>query len=116
LRGLAADVEAAAVMPGDLPRVRPETVAELVSARRQGVGGIVAPVHGGRRGHPVLIPREAWPDIIALGPDETLRTYLRRHASQVWSVEVDDPGVHADIDTPADYQASDAGRTADDSR
>ena len=91
-------------------------MAALVNARKQGAGGIIAPVYGGRRGHPVLIPREAWPEVVALGPQDTLRTFLRRHASQIHIIEVDDPGIHADIDTPADYDSGDRGRTGDGSR
>lgn len=116
LRGLPPEVEAAGIMPGDLPRVRSSTVAALVTAWNQGARGIIAPVHGGRRGHPVLMPREAWPEVTALGPEDSLRTYLRRQASQILAVEVDDPGIHADIDTPADYDAADAGRGGNDSR
>lgn len=109
LRAMPEGIEAAAIMPGDLPGVRPATVAAILEARRQGAAGIVAPLRAGRRGHPVLLPRGIWAEVLALGPEASLRSYLRDHLSEITTVEVDDPGIHHDIDTPADYAESKAG-------
>ena len=62
------------------------------------------PVYGARRGHPVLLPRRTWPQVMALDPGESLRTYLRLHAADLRQVDVPDPGIHADIDSPEDYE------------
>jgi molybdenum cofactor cytidylyltransferase len=35
---------------------------------------------------------------------EGARSVIRKHAPQVLDVEVDDPGVLADVDTPDDYE------------
>lgn len=96
-------VEAAAIMPGDLPKVKPETVGALIAERKRGSKGIVAPVHAGRRGHPILLPREVWSEVLALGPEASLRSFLRGRAATITAVEVQDPGVHRDVDTPEEY-------------
>jgi molybdenum cofactor cytidylyltransferase len=57
-----------------------------------------------RRGHPVLIGRPQWQDVLGLREGETLRNFLRRKADQIDYVVVDDPGVIQDLDTPEDYE------------
>ena len=57
-RALAGWVEAAFVLPADIPLVRPHTIRRMASifvTRRE---GIVYPVFEGRRGHPPLIERK----------------------------------------------------------
>lgn len=90
------------VLPGDMPLVRPQTLAKLLAAR----GDVVVPACGGRRGHPVLLAATRVPEILAEPPGSSLGNVIRRLGAVV--VEVDDPGVLADVDTPADLARADA--------
>lgn len=94
---------AAVVMLGDQPFVTAETVDELIARHRETRKGIVLPVHGGRRGHPVLIATKYKSDILGLSPEGTLRQVVHACAADVLEVAVDDPNVLRDIDTPDDY-------------
>jgi CTP:molybdopterin cytidylyltransferase MocA len=116
LRALPPEVPAVVIHAVDHPDVRSETVARLIAACRPPIpaaaslpptpGGFPAdpgktlgesiflPVHGGRRGHPVLLQRAVWPEVLALAPDESLRNTIRRDAARVGEVEVDDPAIH----------------------
>jgi CTP:molybdopterin cytidylyltransferase MocA len=96
--------QAALVTPGDLPAIQPATVRMLVEAWEASPEAVWVPVYAGRRGHPVLLPRPSWAEVLALGPGESLRSYLRLHLSEVRSIEVPDAGIHADIDSPQDYR------------
>lgn len=64
---------------------------------------IVSPVHQGRRGHPVLFRRPLFPEILGLGPGETVRDVVLRHEAGHRLVEGDAWCVF-DIDTPEDYE------------
>jgi CTP:molybdopterin cytidylyltransferase MocA len=55
---------------------------------------VFLPVHRGRRGHPVLLARTVWREVLALGPDDSLRTVVHRDPERLRDVEVDDPGIH----------------------
>lgn len=107
LAGLAAadrpGVSAVVVVPVDAPLIRPDTVAALVARFRAGGGAIVRAVHGGRHGHPVVFGRLAFDALRHADPSVGARAVLRAHAAWVVDVEVDDPGVLGDVDTPADY-------------
>ncbi|HYG64534.1 MAG TPA: nucleotidyltransferase family protein [Thermoanaerobaculia bacterium] len=92
------------VTPADLPGLRPESVRQLLHFMVTADGTALAvPVHRGRRGHPLAIAPFLIPEIGELDPDVGLRQLLDRHADEVIEVEMDDPGVVEDVDTPEDY-------------
>jgi len=104
LRAMGDETTAALLTPGDLPAIQPATVQALIEAWRASEDALCVPVFGNRRGHPVLLPRRTWAQVMALGPGESLRAYLRLHAADLRQVDVPDPGIHADIDSPEDYE------------
>lgn len=86
----------------DMPFVQPATVAALAAAVEAG-GGIAVPMIGGRRGNPVAFGRMHLDELLRLRGDEGARTLLLAHP--VTAVDVDDPGILQDIDTPPDLLA-----------
>ncbi len=97
------------VSPGDLPALRPGTVVELLRRREATGAGLAVPVHRGRRGHPLAVAPALIPEIEVLDPGRGLRQLLDLHPGDLLSVEVDDPGCVADLDTPEDYERLRAG-------
>jgi molybdenum cofactor cytidylyltransferase len=65
---------------------------------------IVVPVHGGRRGHPVLFAARLFPELLGAPMDQGARAVVWGHAHEVGEVVVDAAGITADIDTPALYR------------
>ncbi|MBC7324845.1 MAG: putative selenium-dependent hydroxylase accessory protein YqeC [Moorella sp. (in: Bacteria)] len=105
LAALAPRTRAALFILADQPGVTPGVLARLVEAYTDSGKKIVVPVYQGRRGNPVLIDRDLWPQILALEGDIGAREIIRAHPVDVLEVEVDCPGILKDIDTPADYCA-----------
>jgi CTP:molybdopterin cytidylyltransferase MocA len=62
------------------------------------------PRYQGRRGHPIWLSRELIPEFLALPVDGAARDVVRSHALQTGFVDVDDPGILADIDDPEAYR------------
>jgi molybdenum cofactor cytidylyltransferase len=90
--------------PVDHPFVSPRTVDVLLSARETDLLGVwFIPTFQGRGGHPVLWRAPVRNDIFDLRPDAPIRSLLPEFGPQVRRVAVDDPGVVANVDTPADY-------------
>lgn len=85
----------------DMPCVKPETIEALVAALGRGAA-IAVPTHRGRRGNPVAFASIHLPHLLGLEGDQGARSLLKKFA--VTEVVVDDPGVHQDIDAPADLQ------------
>jgi len=95
------DAEGWIVALADMPWIAPSTVEAL--ARRIDAGAsIVAPVFRGRRGHPVGFGAMHRTALSALDGDIGARRLL--DTNDVASIEVDDAGILADIDTRADLQ------------
>src|SRR5215203_2661626 len=85
----------------DVPMISAATVRAVVSAAALDDAPIVRAVHRGRHGHPVIFKRVTFAALRAADPAVGARAVVRAHP--VLEVEVDDPGVTEDVDTPQDY-------------
>jgi molybdenum cofactor cytidylyltransferase len=100
----AADAAAALISPADIPDVLVGTIRALIGGWGEGGGTIVAPSFEFRRGHPILLARSEFAGVLRLPPGDTLRRFLRENESRLTYIDVDDPGILRDIDTPEDYR------------
>ena len=89
----------------DMPYIQPDSIAKIAAALAEGAP-IAAPVYKGARGHPVGIASAFRRQLEALSGDAGARSVLRDNANVIELIEVDDPGVCRDIDTPADLSES----------
>jgi molybdenum cofactor cytidylyltransferase len=89
--------------PADHPLLDPMVMNRLLTAWSNSSGRILVPIHGGRRGHPTIFPCGLTPDVYALPRDRGLNSLLASHSAIIEQVEVDSPGITADLDTPEDY-------------
>ena len=97
-----ADWTAALILLGDMPFVEAETLRHLAEALARGAPAVV-PVQAGRRGNPAGFARKVWPRLMALKGDQGARPLLGSLGAI--DIPVDDPGIHRDIDVPADLRA-----------
>jgi CTP:molybdopterin cytidylyltransferase MocA len=86
---------------GDQPFISPSTLCEM--ERSSFDAPIVRPSYRGKHGHPLLVASRFADEILALGDGETLSDFMKRHTSEINEIDVDDPAVVEDIDTPEDY-------------
>jgi molybdenum cofactor cytidylyltransferase len=73
-------------------------------AKYQERPAIVSPRYKGKRGHPVVLPLALRDDIAETAPTGNLHEVIKRHQDERVDLEVDDPGVNRDVDTPADLE------------
>ncbi|CAM2150220.1 NTP transferase domain-containing protein [Paraburkholderia tropica] len=83
----------------DMPRIAVPTI-EAVARELDAGAPLVAPFHDGRRGHPVGFGLEHRAALIALDGDTGARALLS--TQPIKRIDVDDPGILRDVDTPAD--------------
>ena len=101
--GATGDVDGWIIALADMPYIRPETIVKIVASLTAGAA-IVAPVYRGERGHPVGLSARFRAQLESLSGDEGARSVLKQNAGLIKLVEVDDPGVCHDIDTPDDLR------------
>jgi len=102
-RNLPGELQSVIVFQGDQPLISPHTVNEVINAWRESGKGIVIPVTGGKRGHPILIDRKYRDEIEKLDDTIGLRSLSAKFSDDVLEVEVDAPEILTDIDTQQDY-------------
>lgn len=104
--GLAAqqrESAAAFVGLGDQPQIEERTIRDLLQAFANDGSSIIVPSYDRRRGHPWLVARAHWDEILRMGSSETMRQFLNQHSREIRYVESKDSSVLADLDTPDDY-------------
>ena len=87
----------------DMPWIRSGTIGLLADALRSGAM-VAAPFHAGRRGHPVGFGRACRAQLAALAGDEGAKAVVAAHRDALVRIDVDDPGVLRDVDTPEDLE------------
>jgi molybdenum cofactor cytidylyltransferase len=87
------------IVLADMPAIQPDTLRRVVDALKAGTA-TAAPAYRGRRGHPVGFAAAMRAELLALTGDTGARSVLAQHPPQL--IEVDDPGVLYDVDTPED--------------
>ena len=92
--------DAVAIFLADMPAIRRDSLETLFA--HASANAIVLPSYQGKRGHPVLFGRAFWPQLATLNGDAGAKPVLQQHPEAVRIVELNDPGVLQDIDTPAD--------------
>lgn len=105
LEALPSGVGAVVVLLVDQPRVTAELINRLIAAFEAAPeAAAVAPRYRGQRGTPVLLAERLFAEVRALEGDLGARPVLARYAEVVRWLDVDDPAVVEDVDTPEDYE------------
>ena len=97
-------IEAAVLWLVDHPAVSTQTVRELINKFLETRAPLAMPTYHGERGHPVLIARALFDELLRLAPGEGANAVMRRHRDETAWIEVNDPGVLEDIDDPDSYR------------
>jgi molybdenum cofactor cytidylyltransferase len=88
---------------GDQPQVQAGSVRKVYEAFLETRSNLVVPSYRMRRGHPWLAASLLWEELLKLEPPQSPRDFLNTHQAKIQYVNVDDPGILADLDTPEDY-------------
>lgn len=105
LAALPGATEAALVLLVDQPLVTPALINTVLAAYEADRSYLaVVPRYDGRRGNPVLLAAPLFAELAALAGDVGARPVLERHAERVRWLDVDDPAVVSDVDTPEAYE------------
>ena len=79
------------------------TLIRILQFYNESQARIIVPSYEMHRGHPWLIHRGLWPELLQLSQSESSRGLLNRHADEIRYVEINSPTILEDMDTPQDY-------------
>jgi molybdenum cofactor cytidylyltransferase len=103
LKSLPPDMDGALFLLGDQPLVTAQTIHHLVSVFQTSDHWILAPCFKGQRGNPVLVASPLFDRLKQPAGDVGARGLFKEFRHRMHCLEVDDPGVLRDVDTPEDY-------------
>jgi molybdenum cofactor cytidylyltransferase len=88
----------------DHPIIHRSLVNQLIEAFGKNDSLIVIPSFQRRRGHPMIFGAELFNELLAAPPDQGAVSVVRKHPHDILHLDVDEPGVLVDIDTPEAYE------------
>jgi molybdenum cofactor cytidylyltransferase/probable selenium-dependent hydroxylase accessory protein YqeC len=90
---------------GDQPLISAAIYRDLLERYRKTLRKIICPRYKGRRGNPTIFDRRTWPELMQLAGDQGGRSLIDAlPENQVEYLEVNDPAIITDLDTPSDYK------------
>jgi molybdenum cofactor cytidylyltransferase len=101
LRAVPPDAEGVLFTLADHPAVASSTIDALVAAPTP---FLRVPRFEGRRGHPVWFSRALIAEFLTIPADSAARDVVYSHVGETEYLDVNDPGIVADIDDPAAYR------------
>ena len=104
LREMGPEVTDVMLLAVDQPRP-PEIVAQVVESHLAAGAPVTSPRYRGRGGHPLVFSAALRAELAAITEEgQGVRAVFRAHAADVNEVQVDDPVIRLDLNTPEDYR------------
>jgi molybdenum cofactor cytidylyltransferase len=88
----------------DHPYIDPDLVDRMIEAADRSGKLIVVPRHQGKRGHPVILSRKLFTELLGAPLDQGAKVVVNAHPDDTLAIDVEDEGVTIDIDTPDEYK------------
>lgn len=104
IRTLSPGCQAMLIALGDQPSIEPEVIRLILNQYDIQRAKLIIPSYQMRRGHPWLVARDLWDELLALHEDQSMRDFLHSHEEEITYVNVESPSILRDLDTPEDYQ------------
>jgi len=100
------DCSGALMVLGDMPSVSSDIMNTLIDTfNSHDATAICVPSNNGKRGNPMVWPREFFPDMLDLAGDTGARKLAERYNERVVEVDVKTEGIFLDVDTLDDLDA-----------
>jgi molybdenum cofactor cytidylyltransferase len=98
------DLDSLLVLNVDQPRTA-GTIRHLLDRRRASPAPITIPTYRGKGGHPIILNASLIDELLSIQEDTLgLKAVMQRHQEYIQRVEVEDPEVLWDLNTPEQYQ------------
>jgi molybdenum cofactor cytidylyltransferase len=104
LRGVGDESDAALIVLGDQPQIESQTVQIIIDRYMSTHHKIIVPSYKMHRGHPWLVEKSYWQEILSIMPPLTLHNFLNMHSEVIDYIVVESAGVIQDLDTQTDYR------------
>jgi molybdenum cofactor cytidylyltransferase len=88
----------------DHPYIDAELVDRMIEGFYRSGKSIVVPRYQGKRGHPVILSRKLFDELLSAPIEQGAKAVVNAHREETLEIDADDEGVTIDIDTPDEYR------------
>lgn len=92
------------ICPVDHPMSSASLIKSLIAGLNDSKKKIIIPTHNGRRGHPIIIPKNLFDELRNAPLHIGMRAVVHAHKDEICEVPTEEKNVLINIDTPEDYQ------------
>ena len=108
LRGVSGEADSILLLAVDQPRTA-DLVSTIIRSHLGASALITSPRYQGHGGHPLIFSFQLKDELERISEEsEGIRAVFRAHRDEVNEVEIDDPMVRLDLNTPESYEAAKA--------
>ena len=100
LNALHQDSQGTFIWPVDFPFIKSTTLISLINAFNETPNKIIIPSLDNSRGHPPLLPKTVYQDLLNLPSTLGINTLFKLYGNNINHVLVNDPGIHLTFNTP----------------
>ena len=105
MRAINKSTLAVLVLPGDLARIETSSINLVVQSYIKESSHIVSAAYNGRLGHPILLSRELFDEIMQITEESSgLKTVVMNHRNEMRLVETNTENILTDVDSPNDLR------------
>jgi molybdenum cofactor cytidylyltransferase len=105
MRAINKSTLAVLVLPGDLAKIETSSINLVIQSYIKEGGHIVSAAYNGRLGHPILLSRELFDEIMLITEESSgLKTLVMNHRNEMRLVETNTENVLTDVDSPDDLR------------
>jgi molybdenum cofactor cytidylyltransferase len=103
ISGLSEDCDAAVILLADMPNINYQLINKLIeNYDPDSNNSIIIPTFNGKKGNPILIDREFFPDILSIKGDKGAKDIINANKNSIKKIPHKDSSVLNDIDTKKD--------------
>jgi molybdenum cofactor cytidylyltransferase len=105
IRGLLSDANCDAMLVHlvDHPYIDAELVDRMIEGFYRSGKSVVVPRYQGKRGHPVILSRELFDELLNAPMEQGAKAVVNAHGIDTLVIDAGDDGITIDIDTPDEY-------------
>ena len=105
MRAINKSTLAVLVLPGDLAKIETSSINLVVQSYIKENNHIISAAHNGRLGHPILLSRELFDEIMLITEESSgLKALIMNHRNEMRLVETNTENVLTDVDSPDDLR------------
>jgi molybdenum cofactor cytidylyltransferase len=103
IESISASADAVLIALVDQPHIGAGIIKTLIDSYENPRPLVAVPTFNGKRGHPIIVSMALKGEILAMDPEQGLRSVIRAHDNEVMEVEIGSEAVLKDFDYPEDY-------------